>query len=62
MKRKSLKLYKEYLEEYLFIYFWSFVFRATPLAYGVSQIRGQIGATAAGLSHSHSYTRSEPCL
>ena len=32
-------------------------FRASPEAYGSSQARGQIGATAAGLHHSHSHTR-----
>ena len=44
---------------YLFIYFF---FRATPLAYGGTQARGPIGATAAGLHHSRSNTRSEPRL
>ena len=33
-----------------------------PEAYGGSQARGQIGAAAAGLRHSHSHTRSEPHL
>ena len=33
---------------------------ATPAAYGISQARGQIGAAASGLHHSHSNTRSEP--
>ena len=42
------------LGSYLFIYF-----RAAPMAYGVSQARGQIGAVDAGLGHSHSNTRSE---
>ena len=37
---------------YLFIYFW--LSRAAPMAYGSSQARGQIGATAANLHHSHS--------
>ena len=37
-------------------------FRATPEVYGSSQARGSIGAAAAGLHHSHSNTRSEPCL
>ena len=41
---------------FLFIYFW--LFRATPSAYGISKARGQIGATAAGLHHSHSSSRS----
>ena len=36
-----------------------FVFRATPAVYGGSQARGQIGAVAAGLYHSHSNTRSK---
>ena len=34
--------------------FFSFLlFRATLVAYGISQTRGQIGAVAAGLHHSH---------
>ena len=36
---------------YLFIYF--LLFRATSVAYGGSQARGQIGATVASLHHSH---------
>ena len=32
------------------------------MAYGGSQARGLIGATAAGLRHSHSSSGSEPCL
>ena len=36
----------------LFIYL--FIFRAAPMAYGSSQARGQIGASAARLHHSHS--------
>ena len=35
-----------------------FLFRAAPKAYGGSQVRGPIRATAAGLCHSHSNTRS----
>ena len=35
---------------------------ATPAADGRSQARGQIRATGAGLSHSHSSARSEPHL
>ena len=38
------------------------LFRAPPEAYEGSQARGQIGATAAGLYHSHSNARSEPHL
>ena len=45
---------------YLLIVF--FLFRAAPMAYGGSQARGLMGATAASLRHSHSNARSEPCL
>ena len=38
------------------------LFRATLAAYGSSQSRGQIGAVAVGLCHSHSNPRSEQCL
>ena len=34
----------------------------SPTAYGSSQARGWIGAAAAGLHHSPSNARSEPCL
>ena len=37
-----------------------FLFRATPVAYGSSQGRGRIRATAAGPHHSHSNMGSEP--
>jgi len=47
---------------YLFIYLFICYFRAAPMAYGGSQPRGQIGATTAGLCHSHSNTGSEPRL
>ena len=40
----------------------SFFLRAAPVAYGGSQARGLIGATAAGLHHSHSHARSELSL
>ena len=39
-----------------------FVFTATPAAYGRSQARGRIGATAVGLRHGHSNSGSEPLL
>ena len=43
--------------------FFSFsLFRAAPVTCGSSQARGQIGATAADLHHSHSNARSEPHL
>ena len=38
------------------------VVRAAPAAYGGSQARGHIQAVSAGLHHSHSNTKSEPCL
>ena len=38
------------------------LFRAAPVAYGGSQDRGEIGAAAASLHHSHSNTGSEPHL
>ena len=41
----------------LFIYFCFLM--AAPVAYGSSQAKGPIGATAAGLQHSHSNTISE---
>ena len=50
----------DYLD-YLFIYSFLF-FRAAPAAYGSFQARSQIEAAAAGLHHSHSNARSEPCL
>ena len=43
-------------------FFFFCLFTATPAAYGGSQARGLIGATAAGLYHGHSNTGSEPCL
>ena len=45
-----------------YYFFFFLLFRATPMAYGSSQARGQIRATAAGLCHSHSNAGSKPCL
>jgi len=42
-----------------FFFFFLGPVRATPAAYGGSQARGQIRATASGLRHSHSNARSE---
>ena len=40
---------------YVYIFFCLFVFSgAMPMAYGVSQVRGLIGAIDTGLHHSHS--------
>ena len=44
---------------YLFIFC---LFRAALASYGGSQARGQIGAVAAGLQHSHRNLVSEPHL
>ena len=47
----------------LFFFFSFFLFfRAISVAYGGSQVRGQIRAIAARLYHSHSNTGSEPHL
>ena len=46
---------------FYFIYYYYYYYclsRAAPKANGSSQARGQIGAAAAGLRHSHSNTRS----
>ena len=40
-------------------FFFLFLFRATPVAYGGSLARGGIGIAAAGLHNSHSNTRSK---
>ena len=42
--------------------FFFLLFRAAPVAYGGSQARGPIGATAAGLCQSHSHMGPEPHL
>ena len=51
------------LSVFIFLFFCLFAISwAAPMAYGGSEARGQIGATAAGLHHSHSHARSEPRL
>ena len=44
------------------IFFIFLFFRAAPSVYGGSQAKGQIGAAAAGLCHSHSNARSQAHL
>ena len=44
------------------VFLFPCLFRATPMAYGGSQTRGQIGAVAAGLHPSHGNRGSKPCL
>ena len=59
----SLCLQLSLLGEHLFVIkFFFFFFRAIPIAYGGSQDRGLIGATAASLHHSGSNARSEQHL
>ena len=41
-----------------FVLFLFLLFKATPVAYGGSQARGLIGATAASHSHSHSHSNT----
>ena len=47
------------LTVFFLLFFLFLVFRAASEAYGSSQARGRIGATAAGLHHSHSNVGSE---
>ena len=47
---------------FFFLPFFFWLFRAAPSTHGSSQARGQIGAIAAGLHHSHSNARSEARL
>ena len=44
----------------VFLFFLLFFLRATGVAYGGSEARGGIGATAAGLHHSHNNAGSKP--
>ena len=58
-----VKRYKVCLFIYLFIHLFIYLlFRVALVAYGGSQARGPIGATAASIHHSHSNIRSEPRL
>ena len=47
---------------WIFFSFLFLAFRAAAMAYGGSQTRGPIRATAAGLHHSHSNEGSKPPL
>ena len=59
----GIHLYLLDLSEHLNILSFFFgLFRDAPMAHGSSQAMGQTGAVAAGLHHSHSNARSEPCL
>ena len=48
----------QYKKSFFFGFCLLSFFLAAPVAYGGSQARGQIGAIAAGLHHSHSNARS----
>ena len=48
-----------YIYQLFAIFFFFLLFRAVRAAYGSSQARGRIGATAVGLHHGHSNTGSE---
>ena len=50
------------MSAYVFCFVLVLHFRATSVAYGSSQARGGIGATTAGLHHSHSNAGSESHL
>ena len=55
-----MELLQEFNEKIVFFFFG--LFRAAPAAFGNSQARGWMGATAAGHSHSHSNVGSKPHL
>ena len=56
----SLSSSQKNLDFFSFFFFFSFwLFRTTHMAYGSSQAKGRIGATAAGLHHSHSNLGSQ---
>ena len=52
------ELYERYIYIYIYFFFFCF-FRVAPMAYGGSQARGIMGATAASLCQSHSNTGPE---
>ena len=58
---ESTAWYVTYLKKLVFGVFFAISW-ATPAAYGGSQVRGLIGALAAGLHHSHSNATSKPSL
>ena len=57
-----LKPWLQLSATFIFLFLFFHYFRAAPTAYGSSQARDPVGATAAGLHHSHSNTGSGPYL
>ena len=57
-----METFPMYFHEACIIFFLFLLFRAALVEYGDSQARSPIGATAAGLRHSHSNIRSETHL
>ena len=57
--RNLLQLLYPNIHDSLYLFF---LFRATPVAYGISQAGDRIRAAAASLRHSYSNARSEPQL
>ena len=53
LEQKKKKIYIYIYIIYLFIYLFILLFSTLLVAYGGSQARGQIGATAASLHHSN---------
>jgi len=51
-----------YILSSAFFFFFFGLFRTAPVVHGGSLARGQNGAVAVGLHHSHSNSGSEPCL
>ena len=60
--QKTCTFLMAFRERYIYIYIYICLFRAAPVAHGVSQVRGQIRTTATSLHHSQSNVRSEPHL
>ena len=63
-KHREVSIAPEFLSKAVlfFVLFLFYFFRTAPTAHGGPQARGQIGAVATGLRHSHSNTGSEPHL
>ena len=49
-------IFKLYRYKFFIILFIYLLFKATPVAYGISQVRDLIGGAAAGTDHNHSNT------